>query len=245
MKNVPIIMIIGLLLFALSSQAAPTNAKSAISEASAAGKFLCLIFYDTEEALLGLSSTVKTFITSSKTNATVYKAKISEPANREIAEKYQIQGLPFLLILAPNEAITGGYPTTVTEDQLRQSLSVSDLMLKVMKPLQEQKIALVALQNKSTNLNAESWQGVNDFANDTNYKKFVVPIKADPSAAGSQEFVKQCQLIAPLTQATVVIVMPPGRIGKVLAGKLTKADVLKALGSCATGCAPGGCSGGR
>ncbi len=243
MNTTAISMAVGLLLYSVSSQAVPANAKSAIAEASAAGKFLCLIFYDTEDAsLTGLSSAVKTFITSSKKKAAVYKAKISEPVNRELADKYQIQGLPFLLVIAPNEAITGGYPKTVTDDQLKQSLSVSDLMCKVIKPLQEQKVALVALQNKSTNLNAESWQGVSDFAGDTNYGKFVAPLKADPAAAGSQEFIKQCQLTAPLTQATVVIVMPPGRIGKILTGKLTKADVLKALGSCATGCAPGACS---
>jgi hypothetical protein len=115
-------------------------------------------------------------------------------------------------------------------------------MLKTIKPLQENKVALVALQNSITKFNAESWAGVNDFANDANYKKVVTAIKADPSAAGSQEFIKQCQLIAPLAEATVVILLPPGRIGKVLSGKLTKADVLKALGSCATGCAPGACS---
>jgi hypothetical protein len=242
MNSIPIKLILGILLFVIGTYAAPTNAKSAMDEASAAGQFLCLVFYDAEDAsLIGLTSTVKTFITSSKKKAGVYKAKISEPANREIAEKYQIQGLPFLLVIAPNEAITGGYPKTVTEDQLKQSLSVSDLMCKVIKPLQEQKVALVALQNKSTNLNAESWQGVNDFANDTNYKKFVVPIKADPSAAGSQEFIKQCQLTAPLTQATVVIVMPPGKIAKVLTGKTTKADILKSL-SCGSGCGSGGCA---
>jgi len=150
--------------------------------------------------------------------------------------------LPLLLVVAPNGVVTGGHPANVTADQLKQSVSVSDLMLKVLKPLQEQKVALVALQNSSTKFSAESWAGVNDFVNDPKYKQFVAAVKADPSATGSQDFVKQCQLIAPISEATVVILMPPGKIGKILTGKLTKADVLKALGSCATGCAPGSCS---
>ena len=128
-----------------------------------------------------------------------------------------------VLIIAPNGAITGGFPKAITADQLKQSVSVSDLMLKTIKSLQEQKVALVALQNSSTKFNTESWAGVNEFASDANYKNLVVAIKADPSAAGSLEFIKQCQLIVPLSEATVVVLLPPGKIGKVLTGKLTKA----------------------
>jgi hypothetical protein len=243
MNCIPIKLILGVLLFAMGTYAVPANSKSAIAEASASGKFLCLVFYDTEDAsLVELSSTVKTFLTSSKKKTAFYKAKISEPANREIAEKYQVQGLPFLLVIAPNEAITGGYPKTVTEDQLKQSLSVSDLMCKIIKPLQEQKVALVVLQNKSTKFNAESWQGVNDFASDANYTKLVASIKADPAVEGSKDFIKQCQLITPLTEAAVVVLMPPGRIAKVLTGKTTKDDILKSLQSCSSGGGKGCCS---
>ena len=97
----------------------------------------------------------------------------------------------------------------------------------------------MALQNQSTRLNAESWSGVNDFSNDAKYAQFVTAFKADPAAAQSQEFVKQCGLISPLTQATVVVLVPPGRIGKVIAGKTTKTDILAALQSCSGGsCCP-------
>jgi hypothetical protein len=246
MKSLPVKMIVGLLAFAMASQAVPTNAKSAIDEASAAERFLGIIFYETQDvSLTGLYSSFTTFNKSSAKKVSIYKAILSDTVNKAIAANYGIRSggdLPMVLIFAPNGAITGGFPKAITADQLKQCVSVSDLMLKTIKPLQENKVALVALQNSITKLNAESWAGVKDFSNDTNYKKFVTAIKADPSADGSQEFLKQCQLISPLTEATVVILLPPGRIGKVLSGKLTKADILKALGSCATGCAPGACS---
>jgi hypothetical protein len=246
MYTVPVKLVASVLLFALGSYAVPTNAKSAIAEASAAGRFLGVVFYETQDAALtGLTSSLAAFNKTSPKKISVYKALLSDPVNKEIADKYGIQSgndLPIVLIIAPNGAITGGFPKTITADQLKQCTGVSDLMLKTLKPLQEYKVALVALQNATTKFSAESWAGVNDFVNDTLYKKFVTAIKADPAAAGSQEFVKQCQLMTPLTEATVVILMPPGKIGKILTGKLTKADVLKALGSCATGCAPGACS---
>jgi hypothetical protein len=245
MNSIPIKLILGVLLFVTGTYAAPMNAKSAIAEASTAGKFLCLIFYDTQDTSFNaMVATIVPFKKSSAKKVIVYKAKMSDPANKEIAEKYQVQGLPFLLVFAPNEAITGGYPKTVTEDQLKQSLNISDLMCKIIKPLQEQKVALVALQNQSTKFNAESWQGVNDFASDPNYMKLVASIKADPAAEGSKDFIKQCQLITPLTEAAVVVLLPPGKIAKVLTGKTTKDDILKSLQAC-TGGGGGKCCSGR
>lgn len=236
MKSLSLKIMSVVLLFALASYAAPTNAKSAIAEASAAGQYLCLIFYEAQDAsLTGMSSVIATFKESSTKKITVYKAKMSDPANKETAEKYRIQGLPFLLVFAPNEAVTGGFPQKVESDQLKQSLGISDLMLKVIKPLQEQKVVLVALQNVSTKFNSDSWAGVADFANDANYKAFVAAVKADPTATGSQDFVRQCQLIPPLTEATVVVLLPPGKIGKIISGKTSKADILKCLQSCTAG----------
>jgi hypothetical protein len=245
MNSMPVTLILGVLLFAMATSAVPQNAKSAIDEASAAGKFLGLVFYEAQDAsLVAMSSAIATFNKSSTKKLSVYKAKPSDPANQEIAGKYGVAGaqdLPLLLVFAPNGAITGGFPKTITADQLKQSVGISDLMLKTIKPLQEQKVALVALQNSSTKFSAESWAGVNDFASDANYKQLVTAIKADPSAAGSQDFMKQCQLISPLAEATVVVLMPPGKIAKILNGKITKDDILKSLQSCKAGsgcCSP-------
>ncbi len=247
MTSKPFTFILGVLLYFVATSAAPANAKSAIAEASTAGKFLGLIFYEAQDSAFSMmSSTIAAFNKSLPKKMAVYNAKLSDPSNKEIADKYGIRpvNLPLVLVIAPNGVITGGYQSTVTAEQLKQGVSVSELMLKTLKPLQEQKVTLVAFQNATTKLNAESWSGVNDFVNDSSYKKFVVAMKADPSAPESQEFIKQCQLISPMTEATVVVLLPPGKIGKVLTGKLTKADILSSLQSCSAGssCAPGACS---
>ncbi|MCU0609434.1 MAG: hypothetical protein MUF22_06695, partial [Chitinispirillaceae bacterium] len=233
MKSLLFSMVAGILLLSVSNYAAPTNAKSAIAEASAAKQFLGLVFYEAQDAsLTGISSSVTAFNKTATKKLSIYKAKLGDPANSEIAKKYGIQSggdLPLILIIAPNGAITGGFPKAITAEQLKQSVNISELMLKTIKPLQEQKVALVALQNGATKFSAESWKGVNDFANDANYKNLVVAIKADPSVPGSQDFIKQCQLITPVTEATVVVLLPPGQIGKILTGKITKDDILKSL----------------
>jgi hypothetical protein len=241
--------VLWILALAICSQvsAIPTNAKSAMSEASSAGQFLFLTFYQAKDAsFTALSSTVTAFSKSSTNKIAVFNAEAGNPANKETLDKFGIQAgqLPLLLVIAPNGVVTGGHPSTVTAEQLKQGITISDLMLKVLKSLQDQKVALVALQNSATKLNAESWAGVNTFANDTSYKNLVTAIKADPSVAGNQDFIKQCQLITPLSEATVVVLLPPGRIGKIFTGKTTKEEILKALQTCSagSGCAPGGCS---
>ncbi|MBN1130051.1 MAG: hypothetical protein JXA71_13755 [Chitinispirillaceae bacterium] len=112
--------------FAQAIQAVPTNAKSAITEASTAGQFLALIFYDTQDAsLAGLTSSVATFNKTRTKKVSVYKAKLSDPANREIAGKYGIRSggdLPIVLMVAPNGVITGGFPKAITADQLMQAI---------------------------------------------------------------------------------------------------------------------------
>jgi hypothetical protein len=245
MYKIPLKTVITLLLITFSSYAASSTANAAIDKASAAGQFLCLIFYEAQDSSFNnISTSITTFSKSSTKKLSVFKAKLSDPSNKEIVDKYGIPSdqLPMLLVIAPNGAVTGGFPKSITADQLKQSVSVSELILKTIKPLQEQKVALVALQNASTKFNAESWAGVNDFANDGNYKQLVTAIKADPSAAGSQEFMKQCQLVSSLTEATVVVLMPPGKIAKIMTGKVTKEDILKSLQSCkaGSGCCPGG-----
>jgi hypothetical protein len=233
----------GLAICGATSFAAPFDAKSALSEASAGDQFLFLTFYKVKDAsLTSMTSTIAAFKKSSSKKIALFDAAIDNPVNKEIADKYGIYAgqLPLLLVIAPNGVVTGGFPANVTADQLKQSVSISELMLKVLKPLQEQKVVLVALQNSATKLNTESWAGVVDITNDTDYKQQVSAVKADPAAAGSQDFIKQCQLIAPLTEATVVVLLPPGKIGTVLSGKTTKADILKALHECTAGssCCP-------
>jgi hypothetical protein len=44
-----------------------------------------------------------------------------------------------------------------------------------------------------------------------------------------------------MTEATVVVLLPPGSIGKVFTGKVTKADILKSLQSCSPGGGSGCC----
>lgn len=239
-------LVLGLLLTDMAD-ANPSSAKSAIEEAAKKGHYLMLTFYKTDDLLFKAQSSVKEkFRSSSPKKVAIYDAILSEPINQGIAAQYGIgegNELPLVLVIAPNGAITGGFSKTVTVEELKKSISASELMIKVLKLLQEQKIVLVALQNKSTKYNTDSWKGVNDFTNDSQYGKIVGALKADPSTADSKDFIKQCGMLAPPTEATVVILLPPGKIAKIISGKTTKESIIAYLEACKGGsCGSGGCS---
>ncbi len=219
--------------------AGESRSAAAIARAGRNNRFLFLMFIGGDgERVAAMKDSLARGIAALGEKVDTAFIDAGDPAESEIVRKYGIGsrgGLPMVLALAPNGVVTGGYPGTLSSEQLARAISVSPLVLKILKPLQEQKIALVALQNATTKFNEESWTGVSEFANDPNYQDMVSTIKADPAAAGSQEFLKQCQLVSPPTEATVVVVLPPGRIGSVLTGKLTKNDVLKSLESCTAG----------
>ncbi|MCF7919582.1 MAG: tail fiber domain-containing protein [Candidatus Cloacimonetes bacterium] len=247
MNRKMLLVIISLLLLASIASAMSFSTEEALEKAAKDGQFLLLAFYDKEEQSFNeMSSVIEKFSTTQSDNTSYYFADYNDPVNQEIAKKYGIRraaDLPILIIIASNGAITGGFPKTVTTEQIREGISVPDIMLQILKPLQEQKIVLVALQNEMTEFNAESLQGVNEFADDKQYSQITAVVKADPSAAGNQDFIKQCKLITPVMEATVVVLLPPGSIGKILTGKVTKSELVSVLQACSSGgCGTGGCS---
>ena len=232
-----------ILLFALSSQAAVSNAKGAIDGASRAGQFLFLTFYNTEDqAFSAMSTNIANFRKSTPKKTAVYNARIGDPNEKETVERYKVwqARLPLLLVIAPNGVVTAGFQQTATADQLKQSVDIPGLHLKILKPLQERKVVLVCLQNKATKFNMESEKAVKEFTADQQFKQFVGSVHADPSAKDSQDFLKQVGLPETMTEATVVILLPPNAIGKILKGNITKVDIVKSLQSCTAG---SGCCG--
>lgn len=79
-----------------------------------------------------------------------------------------------------------------------------------------------------------------EFKNTPGYKDVVDIITTDPMDPDSSDFLLQVGLTKDIKEATVVFVMPPGRIIQIYSGKITKADLEKSLSACTAGsnCCP-------
>lgn len=225
------------------TNAVPKTAEEAIALAKDSRQYLFILFYDKEDDMLKkMEDTIKTFKSKSSSKVLIYRAFTVGDKESAVVQKYGVNRapLPLLLVFAPNGAITGGFPQKVTTEQLTNSCSVPELVMNILRPLQEGKIALVSLQNNKTKFNQESDKAVHDFASDEKINKFVEVIKADPDDKKNGDFLTQCKLDKTISESTVVFIIPPGTVVGVYPGKITKDTLMAALSSCKPGssCCP-------
>lgn len=230
---------------AKANQPNPKTAQEAIETAEKQHQYLFLLFYDQKnDSFKAMEAVIKTFINKSPQKILTYNALSTDNKEADTVAKYGISRapLPIVLVFASNGAITGGFPQKVDENQLKQCL-VADITMKILKTLQEKKIALIMLQNGKTKFNPESTAVANDFSNDSRVKGYVDQIKADPADPKNKEFLDQCKLNPGLWEATIVLIVPPGKMGGIYSGKTTKDALIQGLSACSSGgCGSGGCN---
>lgn len=223
------------------------NAAEAIQTAQNNKQYLFLLCYDKKgESLKAMETTVNDFRSKTSASTLLYKALTTDEKEKGTIAKYGINRapLPLVLVIAPNGAITGGFPKEVSLAALNKSI-VPNVVMDALKSVQAGKIALVLLQNSKTKFNSESLKAAEEFSNDAQVKGYVDIIKADPSNPKNSDFVRSAQISKDSTEAAVVFIIPPGSIAGVYKGKITKDTLLAALSACSSGggCGPssGGC----
>lgn len=231
-----------------NAMAAPSesaaNAAKAIEMAQQNYQYLALIFYNQKDASLQeMEEVVTNFQTSSSKEIQVYKALTTDFKEADIIKKYGIDRapLPVTLVFAPNGAITGGFPQQITREQLKQSI-VPALTMNILKSIQSNKVALVLLKNDKTTFNSEATKAAEDFSADNRLKGFVDIIPQNPQAPEIKDFLTQCKLNDNIQEATTVLIVPPGKIGGVYSGNITKDTLISGLVACSAG---SGCCGPR
>ena len=218
------------------------NAAEAMSAAQNNGQYLFLLFYDnraklyydnSKELLKKMEIAIDDFRNKSSEKILFRKVLITDDKEKDTVSKYEIKSsrLPELLIFAPNGAVTGVFSKRVTIQNFTQSI-VPELAMTILKSIQENKIALVLLQNSSTKFNNESSKASQEFADDPRIKKGTVDIiKADPMDNMTKDFLVQIKVKKPISESTIILVVPPGSVAGIYSGTDTKERLLGLLSS--------------
>ena len=179
--------------------------------------------------------------------ANVVAVSVTDPAEKDIVKEYGLERapMPLVLAIAPNGAITGGFPTTFSEQDLLSAFA-TPATEQCMKSLQDGKLVFLCVQNEQTKMNDEAMQGVKSFAADERFRDAAEIIKVDPTNEAEKSFLSDLQLDAVVKTATTVFLAPPGAPIAIYEGPTTKDQLLAELekaGSCGPGgaCGPGGC----
>jgi hypothetical protein len=224
--------------------------QAALNAAATDGKYVFILFHKEEDdATRSMRKTLAAVLAGKPGQATTAQVKTTDPAEKALLDRYGLDRapLPLILAVAPNGAVTGGFPLKVSEQEIASAF-VSPTTATCLKAIQSRKLVLLCVQPAGmTDLPA----GVRSFQADTQYgpSTEVVTVRADDEAEAG--FLKTFR-ITPSDQPVTAFLAPPGRLLGVFAGAVTREQLVEKLKAAQGGCCPGGkcgpsgcCSGGQ
>jgi hypothetical protein len=222
-------------------------AEAAIGAAAKQNRYVFLTFYKRNDAAsTKMLAEAKKLQAKYSSRANFVSADVGNAVHQEIISRYGADRspIPLTLVIAPNGAVTAGYPNEIKKTDISDAF-VSSGMADVLKVLQSSKLALVCLQNGKTKFNKESMTAAEGLKADKTLPGLVEIVKIDPSDSRESKFLQQCKANAGSANAQVVMIIPPGRILGTFDGNTTKdklmAGLQSAMKSCGSSCGPSGC----
>jgi hypothetical protein len=228
---------------ALLTYGEPGAGMQALQLAAAENKYLFAFFWSESNSQTAAMRGVFDAATAQVADrAAAVAVRVSDPAERDIVRKFELDRapMPLVLAIAPNGAVMGGFPTQFTVDELVAAFG-SPGSEHCVKALQDGKLVLLCVQNASTKLNDEALQGVHAFKTDEKFASATEVIMVNPADSAEKSFLNDLKINAQTTAATTALIAPPGSVIAQYAGATTKEEFITALQQANTGCGPGGC----
>ena len=170
---------------------------------------------------------------------------VTDPNEKLVVDKFGVSRAPMPLVvaLAPNGAITKGFPVKFDENQLREGF-VSPCTAKCLKCLQDRKLVLLCVQNEKTQFTQAAMSAAQNFKADARYAKATEIVALNPEDQAEAAFLQDLKVDPRTSQAVTVVLAPPGQPVASFVGAVTKDQIVAKVqaGPCAGGkCGPGGC----
>ncbi len=221
----------------------PGPAMAAMDQAAQAKKYLFALFWKEEDQpTIAMRRVFAETMQRLADRAQSVVVRITDPAERDIVEKYDLDRapLPLVLAIAPNGAIMGGFPTQFEESDLLAAFG-TPASEQCMKALQDTKLVFVCVQNKRTKSNEAAMRGVRDFAADARFSHATEIVTIDPSDAAEASYLADLKIDPKEREAVTAFLSPPGSVIAEFRGATNKDDLVTSLLRASTSCGPGGC----
>lgn len=215
---------------------------AALADAAKANKYLFVLFWKSDdEATRLMRGTLASVMKRVSAKAASVSIRIDEPLERPVVDKFDLDRapMPLILALAPNGAITGGFPSKVDEKGLLKAFA-TPCTEKCMKALQRNKLVFVCVQNPHTKSNDAAMQGVRDFQSDSRYNAVTEIVMLNPADDAEASFLGDLKISAKAVEAVTAFMAPPGTVIAEFTGPTKKEDLVSALEKSSSGCCPGG-----
>ena len=154
--------------------------------------------------------------------------------------------MPLVLVLAPNGAIMGGFPSGKATEQALVNAVGTRASEQTVKAIQAKNMVVLCALSKNGSDNDAAMQGVEEFMKDSVYSGKVAVVSVDPTDPDEAKFLSQIKLDASSGAATTALLAPPGTVVCTFTGATNKDQFVQAINSCSKGgCAPGQSCGGK
>ncbi len=233
----------------VTAEAKAPSADTAIRAAAKQNRYAFVTFFKSNDsASKAMLTDIKSIQGKYASRANFISVNVGDKANRQVVSRYGADRspIPLTLVIAPNGAITGGFPREIDKSKL-SSVFVSKGTAAVLKVMQNRKLAAICLQNSKTKHNKECLSTARGIKSDSRLGGAVEIVKIDPSDRSESKLLKQLG-ISNSANAQLVVMASPGRILGKFDGTASKASVMASLmksmngGGCSGGsCGPGGC----
>jgi hypothetical protein len=236
-----------------AQQAPPEQGLAAVDRALKAGRHLYIFFYRQDDAQTqALGAVFNSAVAATGGRGDSVAVLITNPSETGIVTKFGVKDapMPLVVVLAPNGAVTGSFPSNFTKEQLLGALA-TPAMEKLLGSLQQGKLVLLCVQNGRTRGNAEAMSGVREFKADERYGTATDVIMLDPSIPMERPFLAKLGMNGTVEEATTLFVAPPGSVIGSFKGATDKNQLVTTLTNAvkgcdpASGCKPGCCAVGK
>ena len=216
---------------------------AAIKQAADAGKYLFMFFSKTDDdQTLAMRKVFDKAMEKVADRAQWVAVNVTDSSEKAIVAKFDLgrAPMPLVLAMAPNGAITGGFPNKFEEKELLDAF-VSPVMQKVMKHLQDRKLVFVCVQNDKTKSNDAAMQGVRDFKADARFASATEIVMLDPTDSAEASFLADMKIDPKTEEAMTIFLAPPGSAIAEYKGATDKTELAETLQKASSGCAGGSC----
>jgi hypothetical protein len=217
----------------------PLRGRAALEQAAEADNYLFAMFWEREsEQTTAMRQVVSAAAEASERADSVF-VQVTDPAEQEFVEKFRLDRapMPLVLAIAPNGAVTGGFPYQCEEQELLEAVTTPGTA-DVLKALQDGKLVFLCVQNGSTDLNNEALQGVDDFTRDPVVGKLAEVVMLDPQDPAEASFLSDLGIEPHTSVAVTALLVPPGTVAAKFEGPTSKEIFMAAF---QRSCGPGGC----
>jgi hypothetical protein len=216
---------------------------TAIDGAAKAKKYLFIFCYKSDdEQTQKMRERFDTVTKKVRKRANSTKVNIADPAEKGIVDKFKLEGAPspLVLVLAPNGALTGGFPVEFFDEKQLMEAFATPCMEKCLKALQDGNLVFLCIQNTSSNSKDAALEGVMNFKADPRFSRFTQIVMLDPTDSAETKFLGQLKVDPKSSEAVTVLLTPPGTVAGKFSGQTDKAKLVTAISAARSGCCGSG-----